>query len=431
MRRFVQVLVVILFIFESAVVNHGMPPSARAAEPGTLSGETLAAGTNVDSSSYTTTADCSMGQVSTVTFEAAGVATGPYPGTFTETGTATIGPQTAIGFPTGPLLSFQSTFTIDGGSTTVTGSKGLVDGSGTGSCVTPEVHGGAAPQYFVDFRAATVEYSATITGPSGTWTEEGTASVSGLDNRLSTTSPQLLATFGETFLTATRDDEPATVVLSPVTAVNPLGTTHTVTATVGTAGGEPVANADVSFAVAGSVSATGACTTDASGQCTFSYQGPELPGTDVISAYVDTDRDGSQDAGEPRAEATKSWVLPVSTPGHVTGGGQISYLGRTVSFGLEAMSRSTGLQGECTVVDRTADVTIRCQEITALVQTPTHATIFGTGTLNGQPITFRIDVDDLGESGAGRDTFKIQTDAGYVAAGVLTEGNIEIHDLEP
>jgi hypothetical protein len=34
-------------------------------------------------------------------------------------------------------------------------------------------------------------------------------------------------------------------------------------------------------------------------------------------------------------------------------------------------------------------------------------------------------VDDFGEPGIGRDTFKIQTDAGYTAAGVLTAGNIQ------
>jgi hypothetical protein len=427
-QRFIQFVVVLVLILGSAMGTEGVSRTAFGEEPGTLTGETLAAGTGVVTSSYTTTAVCALGDTSTISFTAWGVATGPYTGTFRETGTVTLAPQTVTGFPTGPVLSFDSTFTIEAGSTTITGTKHLSAPSGTGSCLTAEVHGGADPQYFVEFRVPGVEYSATVHGPVGTWTEKGVASASGLDNRLSATSPQLLAKFGESFLTSTRDDQPATVVLSPTAAVNPVGTTHTVTASVGTASGQPVGRVAVRFTASGSVSTSGTCTTDQSGQCTFTYQGPDLPGTDVISAYVDRDNDGTQDAGEPGGQATKSWVLPVSTPGHVTGGGQIVWLDRSISFGLEAMSSSTGLQGQCRVVDHSTDTLIRCREITALVQTPTHATFFGVGTQNGQEITFRVDVDDLANPGAGRDTFTIQTDGGYLATGVLTEDNIEIHD---
>ncbi len=41
--------------------------------------------------------------------------------------------------------------------------------------------------------------------------------------------------------------------------------------------------------------------------------------------------------------------------------------------------------------------------------------------------TYRIDVDDLAEPGAGRDTFKIQTANGYTVGGVLLRGNIQVH----
>ena len=37
-----------------------------------------------------------------------------------------------------------------------------------------------------------------------------------------------------------------------------------------------------------------------------------------------------------------------------------------------------------------------------------------------------IDVDDLGEPGAGRDTFKLVTSE-YETGGVLTQGDIQIH----
>jgi hypothetical protein len=63
-----------------------------------------------------------------------------------------------------------------------------------------------------------------------------------------------------------------------------------------------------------------------------------------------------------------------------------------------------------------------------LVRAGTHATFFGNATVNGVPTTYRIDVDDLGEPGAGRDTFRVQTAGGYSAGGVLTHGNIQIHN---
>ena len=78
----------------------------------------------------------------------------------------------------------------------------------------------------------------------------------------------------------------------------------------------------------------------------------------------------------------------------------------------------------CTVV--TANVTVQCLDASALVITPTHATIFGTATVNGVETNYRIDADDLSEPGAGRDTFKIQTDSGFVAGGAITSGNVQI-----
>jgi hypothetical protein len=44
--------------------------------------------------------------------------------------------------------------------------------------------------------------------------------------------------------------------------------------------------------------------TDGAGRCSFSYQGPPQPGSDLISAYADSD----DDAGEPFAVAVKVWT---------------------------------------------------------------------------------------------------------------------------
>jgi hypothetical protein len=101
---------------------------------------------------------------------------------------------------------------------------------------------------------------------------------------------------------------PATLVLEPATATNPVGTSHTVTATVRDEFGNPTPGIDVRFTVTGSVATSGSCTTDAGGQCTFTYSGPTAPGADVISAYADTNGDGIQDTGEPTGAATKTWV---------------------------------------------------------------------------------------------------------------------------
>lgn len=74
------------------------------------------------------------------------------------------------------------------------------------------------------------------------------------------------------------------------------------------------------------------------------------------------------------------------------------------------------------------NVKIKCLSVTALVQSGTHATFFGRAEVDGVQTDYRIDVDDLGEPGRGRDTFKIVTGTGYSAAGILDGGNIQIHN---
>jgi hypothetical protein len=71
---------------------------------------------------------------------------------------------------------------------------------------------------------------------------------------------------------------------------------------------QPVAGVTVRFSVTGAVTTGGSCATDAAGTCGFTYQGPQQPGNDLISAYADSDDDNVQDAGEPFAEATKVWA---------------------------------------------------------------------------------------------------------------------------
>jgi hypothetical protein len=222
---------------------------------------------------------------------------------------------------------------------------------------------------------------------------------------------------------------PATVTLQPPAAANPVGSTHTVTATVTNAAGQPVPNVTVLFTVEGSVTTTGSCTTDASGQCSFTYSGPQLPGADVITGCADSNGNGTVDAGEPCGTATKAWVLPVSTPGLATGGGKVpgSADGSGVTFGFTAKSTDTAVRGNCTVIDDATNTSVKCLDATVYVQAPTHATFFGNATVNGVSTSYRIDVEDLGEPGSGSDTFHIVTASGYQAGGVVVHGDVQVH----
>jgi hypothetical protein len=215
---------------------------------------------------------------------------------------------------------------------------------------------------------------------------------------------------------------PAAVLLTPANAINPVGSSHTVTATVTDASGHDVPNITVYFNVSGADDVEGTCTTTQNGTCSFSYQGPQLPGADEINGCVN----GLN--SPPCNSATKEWVLPASTPGQVTGGGQIQMPPTDkVSFGFDAKGDGTSSNGNCNLIDHDQGIHIKCESVDTLVVAGTHATFFGSAMQDGVGTDYRIDVDDLGTPGNGKDTFKIQTGVGYVAGGFLTAGNIQIH----
>jgi hypothetical protein len=107
----------------------------------------------------------------------------------------------------------------------------------------------------------------------------------------------------------------------------------------------PVPGVTVVFSVGPSVPTTfptpsgGSVVTNGSGQATFCYK-VKLPGTDTIHAFADTNRNGTQDVGEPFSEATKTWTPPVSTPlcaVDITNGGWIVAMnGDRANFGGNA-----------------------------------------------------------------------------------------------
>ena len=83
-------------------------------------------------------------------------------------------------------------------------------------------------------------------------------------------------------------------------------------------------------------------------------------------------------------------------------------------------------RANCSVTDRLMEVRITCSTVTSYVQSGTHVTILGTAMINGITTTYRIEADDLGDSGSGLDTFSIWTGDGYSASGMLTSGNIVV-----
>ena len=311
--------------------------------------------------------------------------------------------------PVGTSHTVTATATFPGG-TAAPNQRILFDVSGastkTGTCTT-DANGRC-------------DYAYTGPDTPGTDTITACADV----NRNNTADP------GEPCGTATKKwAGPDKVTVTPADATNPVGTSHTVTATATFPGGTAAPNQRILFDVSGASTKTGTCTTDANGRCDYAYVGPDLPGADMIRACVDSNRNGTVDAGEPCATATKAWVLPATTPGQVTGGGQVANAAGNdnLAFGFNAKSDSKGVKGECNVVDPSTGTKIKCLEVTTLVVSGTHATLFGRATYNSTPTNFRIDVDDVGEPGKGRDTFKIHLDNGYTVGGVLTGGNIQIH----
>lgn len=387
--------------------------------PPTLTGEFL----YTDGLSGSGTQHCDTENMH-LTFSVSGIAVGPYPGTFTESGSATLTP-----YPTGTgafsATSFEASFTIQSGSTTITGEKHLLPTIRNLIVCTED----DPPFGETTSLAVQTTYEATITTETGTYRDEGTTYV---DYGSYEANGEDLVGFAETFTSAlltpipVDDPDAATVVLTPPTDINPVGTQHTVTATAATATGGFAEDVTIRFTVMGASDVQGSCTTNAQGQCTFTYTGPQLPGADLITGCADNDDSGTIEAEEPCGEATKIWVIPATTPGQVTGGGWILNAGDKVSFGFNAKSDDKGVKGNCNVIDHGTKTHIKCQTVDSLVVAGTHATFFGQATVDGVATDYRIDVDDLGEPGTA-DTFRIQTDSGYSAGGTLAGGNIQIH----
>jgi adhesin/invasin len=245
---------------------------------------------------------------------------------------------------------------------------------------------------------------------------------------------------------------PAKLVLDPKTATNEVGQEHCVTATVTDRFGNPTPGVTVVFSVTGAVvveddeaqlGTGGEVTTDGQGEAEFCYTS-ELPGENLITAYADTDGDRTQDPDEPFDTATKTYVLPESTPNcelMMNDGGWIfAANGDKGTFGgnakVDANSQIERGSQEYTDHGPATPVHVKSTEILAVVcEGNNRATVWGTATMTSDSVQyasgtfpFRVSVMDSGEPGRA-DTYDILVGNGYYSGAnrPLQGGNIQIH----
>jgi hypothetical protein len=271
-----------------------------------------------------------------------------------------------------------------------------------------------------------IPFVETITAPTtvGTYTCTITA----------TTTPGGPTSAVETVTVAVTPGAPASLDLQPTTATNVVDTEHCVTASVEDAFGNVTPGVTVDFSVSPTTFHTpssGTSTTDAAGEAEFCYTSA-LPGSDVISAFADTNGDGTQGGAEPGDTAVKTWVLPASSAGcKVTYGGRITADdGDKATFGGNA--KGSGPSGQEQFLDHGPAAVLNVHSVTVLAVTcsrdRTSASVFGTARVAGSAVTnFRIDLTDAGEPGQS-DTYRLRLGNGYDSgAHTLLGGNVQIH----
>ena len=216
----------------------GQCSAAAPGAPRTLSGETLTQHTPfAGMTTGNCTTDPGTGETS-YSLDFAGIAAGPYPGTFTEHIDVSIGPPTGVlpiepfpdGFPPGPnpsqflaagqLLRFDASFHIQSPAGDVSGTKTLAavvpaDATHAGVCAeftnTPSPFGPVSGAY-KDVRAFDLDYEATITTSEGTFSDEGTSRAQGRQGRIVDSMGNPLSDvndFGETFQSSLTEPVPA------------------------------------------------------------------------------------------------------------------------------------------------------------------------------------------------------------------------------
>jgi hypothetical protein len=258
-------------------------------------------------------------------------------------------------------------------------------------------------------RTFTFTVSGTATGPyTGEFTENGTVTAGPAP--LLGTGPTTLVSFEADF-TITAGD---TIVTGHKSATVSMASSSICDA-IGPDGFDRGAITDVTY----TATINGAFSDSGSGHVAMEdhFNGgfaPVLGGPDEVNTFEES-------------FDLSNGVVPAASQGKVTGGGWIMQGLDRVSFGFEAQAHKNGLHGTCTVIDHLTKAHVRCLTVDHLSVSGTHASFDGQASVNGVTTTYRIDVDDLGEPGRLVDRFAITTGTGFVVAGQLLGGNIQIH----
>jgi hypothetical protein len=211
---------------------------------------------------------------------------------------------------------------------------------------------------------------------------------------------------------------PSSVELRPETATNLVDERHCVAATVRDASGNPTPDVIVRFSISGSVTADASDTTDGDGVAPFCYQGPEIPGSDAITAFADTDADGDQDAGEPAGTAAKNWVLPSAGEScRATAGGNITAAnGDRAHIAGTVRAQDGASRGNPRYRDLGPDQPFfaRSVEVAVVVCERGSVTAFGKAVIGRSeaPLDYRIEMRD-GRPHARDDAYRILLANGY------------------
>jgi hypothetical protein len=222
------------------------------------------------------------------------------------------------------------------------------------------------------------------------------------------------------------------LALDPTTDTNPVGTPHTVTATVTNSDDTPRSGVTVSFVVTGAnAGATGTCApatcvTGADGKVAFTYTGTTV-GDDTINAAI------TVDGTRQTATAAKTWVEAPRT-GSVSGKGSYATgkeWGR-VTFAVEANATGGSFEGH-TGSGRRFEAT----SVEAFSSSGNTASFLGTATVDGESgYTYAVRFVDNGFPGR-NDTIEIVIkDAGGAVVfdshgpQKLKTGNVEVSDGE-
>lgn len=168
---------------------------------------------------------------------------------------------------------------------------------------------------------------------------------------------------------------PATVTLMPGNTVATVGDRITETVEVLDAGGRPVADGSVVTLKVSGVNTTTLTATTVNGRATFELEAI-FPGVDTVTA----------EAGGVTASATVTWREPPSA-----GAALILVINPPRPFALVTAISFWG-HPSGTVHYQAPDLKLQSSKITSVVATKGSATIFGTATVAGQPVVFRVDV---------------------------------------